>query len=184
MKLLALSKWNPWMLPGVLLSGCFSAKGGEDTAGAELEAEARQFLDAHNAVRAGVEPAAEPSLPALSWDAELAEIARGWAEGCVFEHSSGSAPGAELGENLAFFSGRASTPEQVVTAWAGEAELFDYEGNSCADGEQCGHYTQVVWRDTERVGCGRADCDMLGGDGIFWVCNYDPPGNWVGERPY
>ena len=44
----------------------------------------------------------------------------------------------------------------------------------------CGHYTQVVWRKSLRVGCGMATC----GATEVWVCNYDPAGNWDGERPY
>jgi hypothetical protein len=40
------------------------------------------------------------------------------------------------------------------------------------------------------VGCARRTCTtgspFSGGTGewTFWVCDYDPPGNWVGERPY
>jgi len=44
----------------------------------------------------------------------------------------------------------------------------------------CGHYTQIVWRDTKQVGCGVARDNRR----EIWVCNYDPPGNWVGHRPY
>jgi pathogenesis-related protein 1 len=44
----------------------------------------------------------------------------------------------------------------------------------------CGHYTQIVWRNTKAVGC------AVGGKGAreVWVCDYDPPGNYVGQRPY
>jgi hypothetical protein len=43
-----------------------------------------------------------------------------------------------------------------------------------------GHYTQIVWRNTQSVGCalvgnGRTD---------FLVCRYSPAGNFYGERPY
>lgn len=72
----------------------------------------------------------------------------------------------------------------------------DYDSNTCSPGtcscisfqcNACGHYTQVVWRDSERLGCGVGDCT---GGGEIWVCNYDPPGNVIpsGEtkpsRPY
>jgi hypothetical protein len=44
----------------------------------------------------------------------------------------------------------------------------------------CGHYTQIVWRNTKSVGCAVAR-----GKGVeVWVCNYDPPGNYAGQRPY
>ena len=54
--------------------------------------------------------------------------------------------------------------------------------NSCADEQECGHYTQIVWRTRRRIGCARVF--FLGGRGGFMTCNYDPPGNYIGERPY
>ncbi|CAA6657659.1 unnamed protein product [Spirodela intermedia] len=39
----------------------------------------------------------------------------------------------------------------------------------------------MVWRNSVRVGCARVRC----GNGSFFVtCNYDPPGNVGGKRPY
>ena len=46
--------------------------------------------------------------------------------------------------------------------------------------QSCGHYTQVVWANTLSVGCGVAVCPT----GTIVVCNYAPPGNYVGEKPY
>ena len=69
----------------------------------------------------------------------------------------------------------------MVDAWASEVVYYDYESNSCDRGEMCGHYTQLVWSTTERVGCAMATC----ADGSeIWMCDYDPPGNYVGEWPY
>jgi hypothetical protein len=53
----------------------------------------------------------------------------------------------------------------------------------------CGHYTQIVWKTTTRLGCGVALCDqnspfMGFPKWEFWVCNYAPPGNYNGQRPY
>jgi pathogenesis-related protein 1 len=48
-------------------------------------------------------------------------------------------------------------------------------------GNSCGHYTQVVWRATQRVGCGAATSV----DGSFYlVCDYWPGGNLLGTKPY
>jgi pathogenesis-related protein 1 len=49
-----------------------------------------------------------------------------------------------------------------------------------------GHYTQVVSRDSVRIGCGRVTCSKRG-DARAWTlvsCNYSPPGNMLGERVY
>ena len=153
----------------------------EDTAPSEpaLDPFAQAFVDAHNDARSRAEPTPEPALRALTWDDGLAEVAASWAAGCVFEHSV-----TQYGENLAAFSNSVE-PAVVVEAWFSEIEFYDYDTNTCQRGQQCGHYTQVVWRDTARVGCAMQTCDLEGfGRGEYWVCNYDPAGNWVGELPY
>ncbi|KAK4254085.1 hypothetical protein QN277_009514 [Acacia crassicarpa] len=69
----------------------------------------------------------------------------------------------------------------AVKLWVNEKAYYDYSSNSCAAGKQCGHYTQVVWKNTIRVGCAKVRCNN---GGTFISCNYDPPGNYVGRRPY
>lgn len=53
----------------------------------------------------------------------------------------------------------------------------------------CGHYTQMVWADTHKLGCAVHVCAQM--DGLDWpepanflVCNYFPAGNYEGVRPY
>jgi pathogenesis-related protein 1 len=70
---------------------------------------------------------------------------------------------------------------EAVKLWVDEKPYYDYNSNSCVNGEMCGHYTQVVWRKSLRIGCAKVKCDN---GGTFITCNYDPPGNYVGERPY
>ena len=155
-----------------------------DDDGDALSPFARTFLEAHNEARRSASPSPSPSLPPLTWSSDLADVAQAWAERCVFEHSANA-----FGENLALFSPRAindDTSREVVGIWNDEHVDYDLVRNSCAAGEQCGHYTQLVWRDTQRVGCGVAECGNVAGFGAgsMWVCNYDPPGNYVGETPY
>ena len=97
--------------------------------------------------------------------------------------------GMFIGENL-FWSAVFPPPEVitmvdpavVVEAWESEVADYDYESNSCVPGKMCGHYTQIVWADTERVGCAFRTCSEDGSQ--VWVCNYYPAGNIVGEKPY
>ena len=44
-----------------------------------------------------------------------------------------------------------------------------------------GHFTQLVWQNTTKLGCGAKACEEGGGDAPGWylVCEYDPPGNVV-----
>ena len=58
-----------------------------------------------------------------------------------------------------------------------------YTTNTCAWGKECGHHTQVVWAETRRVGCVVHDCASNRG-ATYAICNYNPPGNYEGQRPY
>ena len=40
---------------------------------------------------------------------------------------------------------------------------------------------KIVWSNTTEVGCGMALCSD---NSQFWVCNYTPPGNYRGQKPY
>ena len=134
-----------------------------------------RILAAHNAWRQKV------NVPPLQWSKQLAGLAQDWADtlqrqGCRPEHR----PANEFGENIEWAGGQRLTPEEVVGLWGREGAFYNYAANSCQAGKDCLHYTQVVWRSTTAVGCGMARC----GSSEVWVCNYAPPGNWVGKRPY
>jgi hypothetical protein len=82
------------------------------------------------------------------------------------------------GQNLFEITGGRASPQQVVDAWASERKEYDARSGTCTG--RCGHFTQIVWRTAEEVGCGSAHR----GDREVWVCDYSPPGNIVGERPF
>jgi pathogenesis-related protein 1 len=130
------------------------------------------MLAAHNAVRAQV------GVAPLAWSERLAARSQDWADTLLARKQFFHRPNSKIGENLFETSGARASPSQVIDAWAGESRNYDYKSNRCRG--VCGHYTQIVWRDTKEVGCGVA----RGGGREVWVCNYDPPGNWIGKRPY
>lgn len=131
-----------------------------------------RMLSAHNAVRkkAGVTP--------LAWSDELASAAQQWANHLIESGKFYHQPHNPHGENIYENMGAAATPEQVLNAWASEARYYDYTTNSCS--KACGHYTQLVWKDSKQVGCAMAEK----GSRQVWVCEYNPPGNYLGKRPY
>jgi len=151
------------------------------------------MVAAHNAARAAVNPAANPALPDMSWDATVAAHAQSWAESCSFSHFIGA--GTNEGQNLyaSASSGsgasNAPKPQSVVDNWVSEIQYYTYSSNTCVSGQMCGHYTQVVWRNSTLLGCGIKYCST----GSPWtqypnwwivVCNYSPAGNYVGKQPY
>ena len=141
---------------------------------AETSAERRELLAAHNRVRAAVD------VPPLEWSSQLARVAQQWAEKLVASGKLRHRPESRYGENLFAISGARATAAGVVADWASEAKDYNAARNTCREGTVCGHYTQIVWRGTKKVGCGVAERGRL----QVWVCNYDPPGNFEGERPF
>jgi pathogenesis-related protein 1 len=133
---------------------------------------ARDLLAAHNSVRARVK------VPPLVWSDQVAAVAQEWADGLVKRHQFSHRPNSKYGENLFEIRGGAASAAQVVDDWASESRDYDYNSNRCSS--VCGHYTQVVWSDTKEVGCGMA----RSGDREVWVCDYNPPGNWDGKKPW
>ncbi|KDO37905.1 hypothetical protein CISIN_1g039461mg, partial [Citrus sinensis] len=73
------------------------------------------------------------------------------------------------------------TGTAAVKLWVDERPKYNYNSNTCVGGE-CRHYTQVVWRNSVRLGCARVKCNN--NRGTFVICSYDPPGNVAGKRPY
>jgi len=133
---------------------------------------AREMVFEHNAVRGRV------GTPPLQWSEPLASVAKEWADRLMQNGQFVHSHNPKYGENLYEISGATATAADIVRAWAGEVSDYDYRSNSCRG--VCGHYTQIVWNDTREVGCAVA----RGGRREVWVCEYDPPGNRVGRKPY
>jgi pathogenesis-related protein 1 len=148
---------------------------------------------AHNEVRAAVDTSslAAGPLPPMVWDPDLAAHAQAWADMCIdndgnglVDHSSSSyrqnaAGYAYIGENIFGSSVAMPTAQQAVTAWASEKANFTYP-TGCSG--VCGHYTQVVWRESVNLGCAIKTCNNLQFKGTI-LCEYGPGGN-SGGAPY
>jgi pathogenesis-related protein 1 len=134
------------------------------------------FLQSHNAIRS------QKGVAQVTWSVELEKVADSWAgklagEGCGGLRHSGS----NYGENLSWNGGNARKAEEIVIDWASEEQNYNYSANSCNG--VCGHYTQVVWRKTKEIGCAVRTCKG-GSTQQVWVCNYNPAGNYLNQRPY
>jgi hypothetical protein len=151
-------------------------------------AEKRALVAAHNQVRCGVSPTAQV-MPPLIWDDALETTARLWAQGCrdidppfeLIDHNPDRSDGHPfyVGENIFAASGTASVVD-AVQLWAAERSNYNYSTNMCSG--ICGHYTQIVWAPTRRIGCARHYCAALDFPSSI-VCDYGPGGN-NGDYPY
>lgn len=148
------------------------------------------IIAAHNKLRAEVGVTKK-----LTYSKTLAASAQAWANNlkrtnhCQMRHSE---PDGKYGENLFWGSGvdwtdgrkelQKVSSKRVVEDWGSEKADYDYNSNQCAAGAMCGHYTQIVWRTTTKVGCGVAVCEDTKEQ--VWACQYQPAGNWLGKKPY
>jgi uncharacterized protein YkwD len=150
-------------------------------------------LLSHNTVRVPL------GLTPLRWSTSLANYAQQWAfhqastQNCTMQHRPHQDGVFKQvhGENLFWASPKRWSDgklelqtisiTEVIKAWTDEVVDYNYANNSCRLGTQCGHYTQVVWQNTQKVGCAVAICPNKS---QLWVCNYDPAGNYIGVRPY
>jgi pathogenesis-related protein 1 len=185
-------------------AGKAGAGGASTTASAGEAGRMAGMTAAHNKVRAAVTDTQTP-LPDLTWSPTLAAYAQEWtdslAKTCNPQHrSSTELQKKGYGENLAMFGSggfgaTSSTAQKAVDGWAGEVKCWTYgafmTGDKCdvacytgMNSDGCGHYTQIVWRNTKQVGCGISTCAQGGMNVDIWVCNYSPAGNYVGQKPY
>ena len=158
---------------------------------------------------AGLLPAAG-NMARLVWDNELEQVAQDYADQCVWGHNSNRTAEysalnptdihgnpvsgrVSVGENIA--AGGSFNPS-VVEAFNGydnwEAEVADYSfgalnvSDFC--GDVCGHFTQIVWAKTFKVGCAASACpsgtvfDRFAS--TYLVCNYSQSGNFLRQEPY
>jgi hypothetical protein len=193
-----MQRWPGWM---IVLAACGGSGGAssDDTASADAQggvgepAELAGITLFHNQVRAMV--ATTPPLPALAWDASLAATAAAWVARCqdtdrngLVDHNPDRSAGHPwyVGENLFASTGDATAHDAVLLpmyGWAAEQAHYHYDTNTCDGGASCGHYTQVVWRATQKLGCALHRCPGLTYPSTI-VCDYGPGGNVNNEQPY
>lgn len=156
-------------------------------------------IDAHNKWRnmlnrgeLNAQPVPNPFIPDVYWDNSLADSAQLHTDKCVWGHSeSEDRDGA--GENIYAHTPGFGSMAEGIDLWAEEYTNYSYETNEQIDtgGVVVGHYTQVVWNDSLRVGCAKSECTPLRNpdgstmwDGTYYACRYQTPGNWIGQKPY
>lgn len=124
------------------------------------------------------------TVEAMSWDNNLASIAAEIASSCKYAHNT-EAGGGGYGQNIG-----AGAPDdeidKMITNQMYNDEMMLYPGYGgepdMSNFERWGHFSQIVWKATTRVGCYTQYCpNGLAGVGsnvspYFTVCNYQPVG--------
>ncbi|XP_039250607.2 GLIPR1-like protein 1 [Styela clava] len=138
------------------------------------------ILNRHNELRRS---SGSSNMRYMTWDSELAYLAQEYCKQCHFGHNKNRkhSRGWSVGENIHASSGTIKNVENSVQSWFSEISYFDYNSKTCQSGKMCGHYTQVVWAKTFKVGCAMVSCKTLSGvdwgSGTMFLCNYATAGN-------
>lgn len=142
------------------------------------KSEKQTIVKLHNKYRSQADPPAS-DLMVLIWDDKIAEVAQKLANQCrLFHDKDRRVPhyGVHIGQNIAV--GYSSWSE-TVESWYSEKKKFKYGiANSMM---KVGHFTQILYEKTSRVGCGFSQCT----NGNFYVCNYGSGQmNYAFKTPY
>ncbi|XP_012282622.1 Golgi-associated plant pathogenesis-related protein 1 [Orussus abietinus] len=138
-----------------------------------------QCLKVHNKYRA------LHGSPDLKIEEELNKFAQEWAESLAKQDKAEHRDQDQYGENIYAMSNtdpewKGVHAEDAVKSWYDEVALYKFGEDEPKDLTEVGHFTQVVWKETLKVGVGLATST---GGTVYVVCNYDPPGNVVGQFP-
>ena len=150
------------------------------------------IVDSHNKYRAGE---GANNMELMIYDEALAQLAATWTAHCVWRHphpdDTDYAAFKNYGQNLFLTSAKNINVSAPIKAWFIEKAYYDYDTLGCVAGKMCGHYTQVVWATSRKVGCAHHRCtpmkaadNSVKGDASIFACQYSPPGNYRGQRPY
>uniref|UniRef100_A0A914VQ17 Uncharacterized protein n=1 Tax=Plectus sambesii TaxID=2011161 RepID=A0A914VQ17_9BILA len=161
------------------------------------------MVDSHNAYRSKLTKGHQPdrkgymnptgrNMYKLVWDCQLEKEAQAWSDACVYAHSSSSQRHG-AGENLfAQYGSPMDAHYNFVTAaddWWGEATTaWTARANNVFTSSDlnAGHFTQMAWGKTYKVGCGMSACKGIFGSNVaaYVVCRYVDAGNYINEPVY
>jgi uncharacterized protein YkwD len=159
---------------------CQSSRTANETGSNVTSKDAKAALEFHNKARK------EVGAPDLIWSNDLATFAQQWAnhlaEECKMKHRPRTGKWVQkYGENIFWGSSTVYTVTDACKSWYSEKENFTGPTFTGHEANVVGHYTQMIWRKTTKLGIGIAKCS---GGGVIIVANYDPPGNYLGENAY
>ncbi|KAL7299644.1 hypothetical protein TKK_0007406 [Trichogramma kaykai] len=170
--------------------------------------EKRAIVDLHNELRKNVarglesrgEPGPQPAatnMKLLKWDDKLARTAQNLVNACIPQRHDQCRhyPDLTVGQNLGWkwttrkykkgelpLDGKI---EEIINDWYNEVRSFNSANvKSYQHVFAVGHYTQLVWAETNRIGCGAVKYFQGGKHNLLLACNYAPSGNVIGMPVY
>jgi len=142
------------------------------------------------------------NMNSVFWDEALAALAQNHSNTCVYGHNANRNTqfynfekyatykypnNIQIGENIAAaYTSETVSPQYALLiladAWFNEHVDWHYQKYESATINGAGHFSQIAWAETRYIGCGYTTCP--GSSMYYLVCDYYPPGNYIGELPY
>ncbi|RCN53412.1 SCP-like protein [Ancylostoma caninum] len=161
--------------------------------------QARQkFLDEHNSLRSkvakgqakdaisGYAPKAK-KMKKMIYDCGVERTAMQHAKKCVFAHSHMKGLGENLWMTTARKMDKIKAAEQASRGWFSELDKYGVGPENKLTMQlwnrprtQIGHYTQMVWQNSYKLGCYVEWCPSM----TYGVCQYSPQGNMINSLIY
>ncbi|KAF8764638.1 CRISP/Allergen/PR-1 like protein [Argiope bruennichi] len=141
----------------------------------------------------------------MVWDKELAAIAQKWTNNCEYKHDCRdgcrTVDSFRVGQNIARHGSSCSSKkcsrkekkEIYKPNWSDILKTFYDEvliyktkwfNNYQTRSEHIGHFTQIIWSRSWRIGCGYTVYKEQNVYYKFYACNYGPAGNVINEPLY
>ena len=155
----------------------------------------------------GIGQPSAANMRKLSWDDELAQISQTWANQCLgdadifHDKNRRTLKWSHVGQNYASKSHTSNLGDKFIAKMVQDLydEVQDFPANNIKPFDtkkdvpwdykenkpkKVGHYTQMVWAETYKIGCGF----IMHNRGEWYkkvlVCDYGPGGNYVGGEMY
>lgn len=150
--------------------------------------------DILNALKIHNKARIEVGVNEIEWSDDLSDQAQEWANNLAKKdkiYHSSSESRVNQGENLYYsFTSQNRKPvfskspaKDASLAWYNEINDYKYSayGSKLNESVMIGHYTQMVWKSTTKVGIALARSSE---GKEYIVARYSPPGNYLGKYPY
>ncbi|KAL7074931.1 hypothetical protein ACQ4LE_006082 [Meloidogyne hapla] len=132
--------------------------------------------------KTGMLPTAK-NMFTMFYDQTVETDAQNWANNCTFSHSAWHGNGENICTLSYIETYVAKAFDICCDAWWNEAATYGVPSDLVlteTNWYPTGHFSQMAWWNTNKLGCGLAYCSGR----TYIVCQYNPPGNYMGQKIY
>ena len=133
-----------------------------------------EIVSYHNVLREkhGVPPlTTDPKLEKYAEETVIDSLYIG-----TFKRGESYRDGEYLGQNLYLGIGNPYTGRYLTNYWYSENAYYNYYSGSSKNGDIVNHFTQMIWKTTQKIGCAYTVGRWKTYDECYYICCYYSPG--------